>query len=123
MHEKVRKEIWGYAKNETGTIQDFIEERYQGIRPAPGYPACPDHTEKPAIFDLLGVTGSIGIRLTETFVMNPAASVCGLYFAHPAAKYFSVGKALKDQIEDYSARKKMPLSGVEKMLSANLQYQ
>ncbi|MFZ1289926.1 MAG: methionine synthase [Melioribacteraceae bacterium] len=116
LHEKVRKEIWGYASNEKLSEEDLISEKYIGIRPAPGYPAQPDHTEKITIFNLLNVEQNIGISLTENLAMNPPASICGLYFANPEAKYFSVGKIQQDQIEDYAKRKNMSISEVEKWL-------
>jgi 5-methyltetrahydrofolate--homocysteine methyltransferase len=100
----------------------MIRERYRGIRPAPGYPACPDHTEKRTLFDLLGAEAASGVTLTESFAMLPAASVSGLYFAHPQAKYFAVGKINRDQVEDYAARKKLPVSEVERWLAPNLNY-
>ena len=121
LHKTVRIE-WGYGKAEDLTNEDMIRERYRGIRPAPGYPACPDHTEKRILFDLLGAESRCGITLTESFAMWPAASVSGLYFAHPQAKYFAVGKINKDQVEDYAARKKLPLSEVERWLAPNLNY-
>jgi 5-methyltetrahydrofolate--homocysteine methyltransferase len=105
LHEKVRKEYWGYAKNENLTNEQLIKEEYKGIRPAPGYPACPDHTEKIKLFDLLNVTENIGIELTESLAMNPPASVCGWYIAHPDSHYFGLGKIDKDQLEDYAKRK------------------
>jgi 5-methyltetrahydrofolate--homocysteine methyltransferase len=122
LHEKARGE-WGYGKAEQLTREDLIRERYRGIRPAPGYPACPDHTEKRALFDLLEVEKHIGITLTETFAMLPAASVSGLYFAHPEAKYFAVGKIGKDQVIDYQGRKGVPLSVIERWLGPNLNYE
>jgi len=119
LHREARKE-WGYGKEETLANEDLIKERYRGIRPAPGYPACPDHTEKGLLFDLLNAEKSTGIQLTETFAMFPAASVSGLYFAHPQAKYFSVGKIDQDQVKDYATRKQMEVSTVERWLSPNL---
>ena len=121
LHREVRKE-WGYGHEEQLTNQELIQEKYRGIRPAPGYPSCPDHTEKQALFELLDVEKSVGIHLTESYAMYPAASVSGLYFAHPQAKYFSVGKLLPDQIHDYARRKKMDVSTVERWLSPNLSY-
>ena len=121
LHREVRKE-WGYGHEEQLTNQELIQEKYRGIRPAPGYPSCPDHTEKEALFELLDVEKSVGIHLTESYAMYPAASVSGLYFAHPQAKYFSVGKLLPDQIHDYARRKKMDVSTVERWLSPNLSY-
>lgn len=122
MHELVRKEYWGYAADENLSNDDLIKEKYAGIRPAPGYPACPDHTEKETLFNLLNVEQNIGLRLTESFAMYPAAAVSGFYFAHPDAKYFGLGKITKDQVEDYAARKGMDIATVEKWLSPNLAY-
>lgn len=121
LHKKVRAE-WGFNLKEHLTHQDLIEEKYQGIRPAPGYPACPDHSEKAKIWDLLSVRDTLGIALTENFAMNPASSVCGYYFIRPEARYFHVGKLGKDQIEDYAKRKNMSLDEVEKWLRPNLGY-
>ena len=123
MHERVRKEFWGYAQDEQLSSDDLIHEKYRGIRPAPGYPACPDHTEKRKLFNLLEVEKNTGIHLTENFAMLPAASVSGFYFAHPQAKYFTVGRVEKDQIIDYANRKQMSVEVVEKWLSPNLNYQ
>ena len=123
MHQEVRKKYWGYVKNEKLSTEELIREKYRGIRPAAGYPACPDHTEKQALFDLLQVEKNAGIELTESFAMYPAASVSGLYFAHPEAKYFTVGKIEKDQVLDYSKRKGMDVKAVEKWLSPNLNYE
>jgi 5-methyltetrahydrofolate--homocysteine methyltransferase len=116
LHEKVRKEYWGYAKNEKLTNVQLIKEEYKGIRPAPGYPACPDHTEKLKLFDLMSVTENIGIELTETLAMNPPASVCGWYIAHPQSHYFGLGKIGRDQLEDYAKRKGMSMAEAEKWL-------
>jgi 5-methyltetrahydrofolate--homocysteine methyltransferase len=121
LHKRARVE-WGYGKDEKLTPQELIEEKYRGIRPAPGYPAQPDHSEKPAIFDLLKVTETTGITLTESFAMYPAASVCGLYFAHPEAHYFGVNAIGRDQVESYAARKSMKISEVERWLSPILGY-
>jgi 5-methyltetrahydrofolate--homocysteine methyltransferase len=117
LHLKVRKEFWGYASNETLSNEELIKEKYQGIRPAPGYPACPDHTEKYKLFDLLNVTETIGIELTESMAMYPASSVCGWYFANPQSQYFGIGKIERDQLVDYAERKKMPLTVAERWLS------
>lgn len=116
MHEKVRKEYWGYDQNESLSNEELIKENYSGIRPAPGYPACPDHTEKKKLFHLLDATNQVGISLTESLAMYPASSVCGWYFAHPSSKYFGVGKINKDQLEDYASRKGMDLEVAEKWL-------
>ncbi|MDJ1503888.1 methionine synthase [Xanthocytophaga agilis] len=122
MHERVRREFWGYATNEKLSNEDLIAEEYQGIRPAPGYPACPDHTEKRTLFDLLDAEQRIGITLTESFAMYPASSVSGWYFSHEQAKYFPVGKMAKDQLEDYAQRKNMTIEEAEKWLAPNLNY-
>ena len=119
LHQRVRRE-WGYGRNENLTKPDLIAEKYRGIRPAPGYPACPDHSEKRALFDLLAAEENAGITLTESFAMIPAASVCGLYFAHPAARYFSVDRITRDQVEAYARRKGLPVAQVERWLSPNL---
>ena len=116
LHEKVRKEYWGYAQDEKLTNEQLIKEEYKGIRPAPGYPACPDHTEKIKLFELLNVTENIGIELTESLAMNPPASVCGWYIAHPQSHYFGVGKIMKDQLEDYAKRKGMSIEEATKWL-------
>ena len=122
LHKRVREE-WGYGKDERLTNDELIRERYRGIRPAPGYPACPDHTEKRLLFDLLSVEKHTGITLTESYAMWPAASVSGFYFAHPEARYFAIGKIGKDQVEDYARRKGMDLRTVERWLSPNLNYE
>lgn len=116
LHEKVRKEYWGYDKEENLTNKQLIWEEYKGIRPAPGYPACPDHTEKLKLFSLLNVSEKIGIELTESLAMNPPASVCGWYIAHPQSHYFGLGKIDRDQLEDYARRKGMPLEEAERWL-------
>jgi 5-methyltetrahydrofolate--homocysteine methyltransferase len=121
MHKRAR-EFWGYGKDEKLTVDDLIHERYRGIRPAPGYPACPDHTEKRDLFRLLQVEKNAGIYLTENFAMSPAASVCGFYFSHPEAKYFAVGKIDRDQVDDYHRRKGMDLRSVERWLRPVLNY-
>ena len=122
LHELVRKKHWGYSSEESLSSEDLIKESYRGIRPAPGYPAQPDHTEKRTIFDLLDVEKNTGITLTESLAMHPAASVCGLYFAHPNAKYFNVGKIGKDQVLDYHKRKGMSIEETEKWLRPILNY-
>ena len=122
LHEKVRKEIWGYSQKENFSNEELIKEKYIGIRPAPGYPAQPDHTEKSIIFSLLEVEKNTGIKLTESLAMYPAASVCGLFFSHPEAKYFNVGKVGKDQILDYHRRKGMSVEETEKWLGSILNY-
>jgi len=121
LHKRARED-WGYGKDERLSPEDLIAEKYRGIRPAPGYPAQPDHTEKPLIFDLLDVGAATGMTLTESFAMYPAASVCGVYFAHPEARYFAVSSIGKDQVESYAARKSMKVSEVERWLSSVLGY-
>jgi 5-methyltetrahydrofolate--homocysteine methyltransferase len=121
LHKRVRQE-WGYGLNENLEPEDLVHERYRGIRPAPGYPACPDHTEKRLLFDLLSAEARTGISLTESFAMLPASSVSGLYLAHPEARYFSVGKIARDQVLDYSSRKGMAVGEVERWLAPNLGY-
>lgn len=116
LHEKTRKEFWGYAKEENLSNIQLIKEEYKGIRPAPGYPACPDHTEKLKLFSLLNVTENIGIELTESLAMNPPASVCGWYIAHPESHYFGLGKISNEQLQDYARRKQMSLEEAEKWL-------
>lgn len=122
MHKHVRTELWPYATGESLTNEELIKEKYQGIRPAPGYPACPDHTEKATLFSLLDA-GQIGIELTESFAMYPASSVSGFYFSHPESKYFTVGKISKDQVLDYARRKDMPVEEVERWLAPVLAYE
>jgi 5-methyltetrahydrofolate--homocysteine methyltransferase len=116
LHQRTRKEFWGYVKDETLTNDDLIKEQYIGIRPAPGYPACPDHTEKYKLFDLLGGEKATGIYLTESLAMFPASSVCGWYFSHPQSQYFGVGKIQRDQLEDYTKRKGMNIEEMERWL-------
>ena len=120
LHLKVRKEIWGYASDEKLSNQELIAENYNGIRPAPGYPACPDHLEKPTIWKLLHVEEAIGVRLTESMAMWPASSVSGYYFAHPESKYFGLGKIKNDQVEDYSKRRNTTLEQAKKWLGPNI---
>ncbi len=122
MHELVRREYWGYARGEELTNQQLIKEEYQGIRPAPGYPACPEHTEKVTLFDLLKATENAHIRLTESMAMLPTAAVSGFYFAHPQSRYFGLGKIGKDQVEDYAKRKNMSVETAERWLGPNLNY-
>jgi 5-methyltetrahydrofolate--homocysteine methyltransferase len=123
LHARVRRELWGYAPDEAFSGAELISEAYRGIRPAPGYPACPDHTEKRALFDLLDAETHTGIKLTESFAMWPASSVSGLYFSHPKSAYFGVGRIGRDQIEDYARRKAMPVAEAEKWLAPNLAYE
>jgi 5-methyltetrahydrofolate--homocysteine methyltransferase len=122
LHKRVREE-WGYGRGEGLGAAELIEERYRGIRPAAGYPACPDHTEKGTLWRLLDVERSTGMRLTESYAMWPGASVSGLYFAHPQARYFAVGKIGRDQVADYAARKGMSVAEVERWLGPNLNYE
>jgi 5-methyltetrahydrofolate--homocysteine methyltransferase len=122
LHERVRRELWGYAPNEALDNTALIREQYQGIRPAPGYPACPDHTEKATLFELLDATNRVGITLTESFAMLPTAAVSGWYFSHPHAAYFGLGRIEKDQVEDYARRKGMDLRETERWLAPNLNY-
>jgi len=122
LHKRVRRELWGYAPDENLTLDGLLAERYQGIRPAPGYPAQPDHTEKATLFRLLGAEAHAGIELTESFAMSPPASVSGLYFGHPAAHYFGVGKIGRDQVEDYARRKGWTVEVAERWLGPNLAY-
>ena len=122
LHERARRD-WGYGRDEQLSKDDLIEEKYRGIRPAAGYPSCPDHTEKKTLWDLLDAEPATGIRLTESYAMYPAASVSGLYFAHPEARYFAVDLITRDQVESYAARKGMPLAEVERWLAPNLGYE
>ena len=122
MHERVRKEFWGYAADEAFDNEALIKEKYQGIRPAPGYPACPDHTEKSDLFRILNATKTTGVSLTESMAMTPTASVSGWYFAHPKSKYFGVGKIAKDQVESLAERKGLAFEDMERWLGANLGY-
>ena len=122
MHAEVRKKYWGYAKEENLSNEQLIKENYTGIRPAPGYPACPDHTEKSTLFELLEVSKNLKVELTESFAMSPASSVSGLYFSHPESSYFGVGKINKDQVLDYANRKGVAVEDIEKWLGPNLSY-
>jgi 5-methyltetrahydrofolate--homocysteine methyltransferase len=122
MHERVRKEFWGYVPDEALDNDDLIAEKYQGIRPAPGYPACPDHTEKATLFRLLDAEANSGLTLTENFAMWPAAAVAGWYFSHPRSKYFSTGKITQDQVEVIAEHKDMPVVELERWLSPVLSY-
>ena len=122
MHELVRKELWGYARDENLAPEGLIREEYRGIRPAPGYPAYPDHTEKQIIFDVLSGTQATTVTLTENFAMNPPSSVCGVYIAHPAAQYFGIGKLARDQVADYARRKGMSVEAAETWLKPYLGY-
>ena len=122
MHERVRREFWGFVPDESLGNDELIAEKYRGIRPAPGYPACPDHTEKTALFTLLDVTRNTGIELTEGFAMYPTAAVSGWYYSHPESQYFVVGRLGKDQVEDYARRKGWTMAEAERWLASNLDY-
>lgn len=122
MHELVRKDYWAYSKDEILSSEELIKEKYAGIRPAPGYPACPDHTEKETLFEILDVEKTTGLHLTENYAMYPTAAVSGFYFAHPQSRYFGLGKITKDQVEDYAKRKNISLEDAERWLSPNLSY-
>jgi 5-methyltetrahydrofolate--homocysteine methyltransferase len=123
LHQRVRREFWGYAPDEQLTNEQLIREEYRGIRPAPGYPACPDHTEKGTLWRLLDPQTNAGMRLTDSFAMYPTAAVCGFYFSHPSARYFAVGKIDRDQVEDYARRKGWSLAQAERWLAPNLGYE
>ncbi len=122
LHKRARDE-WGYGKAETLTMEQVIREKYRGIRPAPGYPACPDHTEKRELFRLLGAEQAAGMQLTESCAMLPASAVSGWYFAHPESKYIAIGKIERDQVEDYAKRKGMDVKVMEKWLGPGLGYE
>ena len=122
LHARVRREFWAYAPEETITGADLIGEAYRGIRPAPGYPALPDHSEKATLFELLGGEARTGVKLTESFAMWPGASVCGLYLSHPQSHYFGVGKIERDQVEDYARRKSWAVEEAERWLGPVLNY-
>jgi 5-methyltetrahydrofolate--homocysteine methyltransferase len=122
LHQRIRTEFWGYAAEEALSKEDLVREKYRGIRPAPGYPACPDHTEKGLLFKLLDVENQTVLRLTESYAMWPASAVSGWYFAHPESRYFGVGKIGKDQVEDYAKRKGWTVEEAERWLSPNLGY-
>jgi 5-methyltetrahydrofolate--homocysteine methyltransferase len=122
MHQRIRKEFWGYAAQESLGNSELIAEQYQGIRPAPGYPASPDHTEKGTLFCLLNAEANAGIELTESFAMLPAAAVSGYYFSHPESHYFGIGRIDRDQVEDYAARKGMDIETAERWLAPILGY-
>jgi 5-methyltetrahydrofolate--homocysteine methyltransferase len=123
MHERVRREFWGYAPEERFTNDDLVREKYRGIRPAPGYPACPDHTEKATLFSMLDVERNAGITLTENFAMHPTAAVSGWYFSHPEATYFGVGKIDADQVSDYARRKGLTVQEAERWLAPVIGYE
>jgi len=122
LHERVRREFWGYAAAELLSNDDMIDEKYVGIRPAPGYPACPDHTEKATLFRLLDATNNAGISITESFAMLPTAAVSGWYFSHPKSQYFVVGRVTREQVEDYAKRKGWTMAEAERWLAPNLDY-
>jgi 5-methyltetrahydrofolate--homocysteine methyltransferase len=121
-HERVRRELWGYARDEKFSNEQLIAEKYRGIRPAPGYPAQPDHTEKAELFRLLDAGETAGMELTESFAMTPGSSVSGMYFSHPESVYFGVGRIERDQVEDYAKRKGMSLADMERWLAPILAY-
>ncbi|NVJ69705.1 MAG: methionine synthase, partial [Alphaproteobacteria bacterium] len=120
MHELVRKDLWGFAEGEDLSNEDIIKERYTSIRPAPGYPACPDHSAKPELFRLLDASAGTGVELTESFAMTPTAAVSGYYFAHPEAHYFGVGKIGEDQLADYADRRGVDIETAKRWLRPNL---
>jgi 5-methyltetrahydrofolate--homocysteine methyltransferase len=123
MHERVRREFWGYAPEERFTGDQLVREEYRGIRPAPGYPACPDHTEKATLWRLLDVEGNVGLRLTESYAMYPTAAVSGWYFSHPEARYFQVGRIDADQVSDYARRKGISVAEAERWLAPVIGYE
>jgi 5-methyltetrahydrofolate--homocysteine methyltransferase len=123
LHQRVRRELWGYVPEEQYSNEQLIREEYRGIRPAPGYPSCPDHTEKGALWQLLDAERLTGIVLTESYAMQPAAAVSGWYFSHPDARYLTLGRIDRDQVEDYARRKNMPLAVAERWLAPNLGYE
>ena len=122
MHQRVRREFWGYAQDEALSNEDMIAEKYRGIRPAQGYPACPEHTEKGPLFELLQAPENAGITITESFAMLPTAAVSGFYFAHPDSTYFALGKIGRDQVEDYAKRKGWDMATAERWLAPALGY-
>jgi 5-methyltetrahydrofolate--homocysteine methyltransferase len=122
LHQQVRRTLWGYQAQESLPLNDLIKEKYSGIRPAAGYPACPDHSEKLTVFELLDATSRLGVTLTDSFAMTPTAAVSGLYFSHPQSRYFNVGKLGRDQMESLAHRKQLPLSTIEHWLRPNLAY-
>ena len=122
MHERVRKEFWGYEAEETLSNEELIKEKYRGIRPAPGYPACPDHTEKATLWEMLKPEENAGMTITESFAMLPTAAVSGWYFAHPQSRYFSVTRIQEDQVIDYAERKGMDTMSTERWLAPILGY-
>ena len=123
LHERVRREYWGYAADERLDNAALVAEQYRGIRPAPGYPACPDHTEKRALFDLIGAERNADMHLTESYAMLPASSVSGFYLSHAESRYFAVGKIGRDQLEDYAQRKGMSIAEAERWLAPYLAYE
>ena len=123
LHEDVRKDMWGYAPDENLSVQDMLNVKYQGIRPAPGYPSQPDHTEKTTMWNMMNIQEECGIELTESLAMHPASSVCGLYFANPHSQYFAVDEICKDQVESYAARKGVEKKEIEKWLAPILSYE
>jgi len=122
LHERVRKEFWGYAPDENLSNEELIKVNYRGIRPALGYPACPEHSEKQSLFDLLNVEKNTGLKLTENFAMYPTAAVSGQYFAHPQSQYFNVGKITREQVADYAQRKNTTPENIERLIPTYLNY-
>ena len=122
LHQRVRTDLWGYAPDEALDNDALVREQYRGIRPAPGYPACPEHSEKTTLFSLLDARGNAGMELTESFAMTPAAAVSGLYFSHPGSQYFVIGRLSREQVADYARRKGVPLQQAERWLASNLDY-
>ncbi len=122
LHQRVRTEFWGYVEDEVLDNEALIAERYRGIRPAPGYPACPEHSEKRTLFDLLDTERNADMSLTESFAMLPTAAVCGYYFSHPKSQYFVIGRLSKEQVADYAKRKGITLALAERWLASNLDY-
>ena len=122
LHRLVRVELWGYEPDEQLSNQELIRERYRGIRPAPGYPACPDHTEKATLFELLDARNTCGVELSESYAMHPASSVSGFYYSHPESSYFAVGKIGRDQLESIAERKGESIAVMERWLRPNLDY-
>ena len=122
LHEQLRREYWGYAPDEKLSIEDILQERYQGIRPAPGYPPCPNHEDKKLLFDLLEPEGKAGIKLTESYMMTPAASVSAFCLSHPQSKYFGVGTLQRDQVQEWAQRKGITVETAERWLASKLAY-
>jgi len=122
LHREMRTTLWGYADNEQLDTEALVREDYRGIRPAPGYPACPEHSEKKTLFELLQAEANVGLALTENFAMYPASAVCGTFLSHPDSQYFVVGRLSREQVGDYGRRKGLPLEQAERWLASNLDY-